>query len=163
MDIKSIIRVIALLFIMPICAEAGFPPLKCTGENYLSCTPANRVTVSAVNLASSNVTGVLPVANSVIATQALTESAGATTVDWSTGNGFSLTLNANNTFTFSNKASGQTIVIRVTNTASNFTVTWPAVKWVGGVAPTQTIGAHADVYTFFYDGTDVYGNAVQNF
>jgi len=57
---------------------------------------------------------------------------------------------------------GKTIVVRVTNTASNYTLTFPTVKWAGGVAPTQTIGAKSDVYTFFSDGVDIYGSVVQD-
>lgn len=99
------------------------------------------------------------VSKTTIATQAISASA----IDWSTGSAFTKTLGANTTFTFSNQISGQTIVVRLTNTASNWTVTWPTVKWSGGTTPTQTVGAKSDVYTFFYDGTDIYGNVVQNF
>jgi hypothetical protein len=53
--------------------------------------------------------------------------------------------------------------VRLTNTASNYVVTWPTVKWSGGSAPTMTIGAKSDVYTFVWDGSDVYGSVVQNF
>jgi hypothetical protein len=94
---------------------------------------------------------------------ALTESAGASTITWTSGNLFTLTLNANLTISFSGAISGQTIIVRLTNTSSNYTVTWPSMKWPNGSAPTQTIGAHTDVYTIFYDGTNYYGNAVQNF
>lgn len=94
---------------------------------------------------------------------ALTESAGAATVNWATGNAFSLTLNANLTLTFTNATPGQTIVIRLTNTASNFTVAWPVIKWPFQTTPTMTIGAFSDVYTIFYDGTNLFGSYVQNF
>lgn len=88
----------------------------------------------------------------------------ASNVDWSLGSIFTKTLAANATLTFSNQASGQVIVVRLTNTASNYTVTWPvAVKWSAGSAPTQTVGAKSDVYTLIYDGTNTYGSAVQNF
>lgn len=83
-------------------------------------------------------------------------------IDWSLNNRFSKTLAANTTFTFSNKVS-QTITVWITNTASNYTVTWPTVSWSGGAAPTQTTGAHTDIYTFMYDGTTVWGSVVQNF
>ena len=87
----------------------------------------------------------------------------STAIDWSAGSVFTKTLSANTTFTFSNTKDGQTIIVRLTNTASNYTVTWPTVKWSGGTAPTMTTGAHSDVYTFFKDGSDIYGSAVQNF
>lgn len=91
-----------------------------------------------------------------------TSAIGASAIDWSLGNVFSKTLSANTTFTFSNVKDGKTIVVRVTNTASNYTLAWPTVKWAGGVAPTQTIGAKSDVYTFISDGTDIFGSVVQD-
>lgn len=87
----------------------------------------------------------------------------ALAIDWSTGLVFKKTLGANSTFTFSNTKDGQTIVVALTNTASNYTVTWPTVSWSGGSAPTQTIGAKTDVYTFIKIGSTIYGSVVQNF
>lgn len=88
-------------------------------------------------------------------------------IDWSTlyksGGLYTKTLSGNTTITFSNRTAGQTIVVRLTNTASNYTVTWPTVKWPSGSTPTMTVGAKSDVYTFIYDGTDVFGSVVQNF
>lgn len=88
----------------------------------------------------------------------------ALNIDWSLGTVFSKTLSASSTFTFSNDTTGWTIVVALTNTASNYTVTWPgSVVWSGGVAPTQTVGAKTDVYTFIKIGSVVYGSVVQNF
>lgn len=85
----------------------------------------------------------------------------STDIDWSslykTGGLYTKTLGANTTFTYSNRTAGQTIVVRLTNTASNYTVTWPTVKWCNNSAPTMSTGAVSDVYTFIYDGTDVFG------
>lgn len=86
----------------------------------------------------------------------------ASAINWALGNMFTKTLLANTTFTFSGQVSGQTIVVRLTNTASNWTVTWPSVKWTSGTAPTMTPGATSDVYTFIYDGSSIYGNVVQD-
>ena len=85
-----------------------------------------------------------------------------TVIDWTLGSVFTKTLGANTTFTFSGAVSGQTIVVRLTNTVSNFTVTWPTVRWSGGIAPTMSPGAVSDVYTFIYDGSNYYGASVQN-
>lgn len=104
---------------------------------------------------------------SLAVTGPTTSAISASDVDWSTlgirGGLYTKTLGANTTFTFSNKTSGQIIVVRLTNTASNYTVTWPTVKWSGAATPTMTTGAKSDVYTFIYDGTDVFGSVVQNF
>jgi hypothetical protein len=86
----------------------------------------------------------------------------ASAIDWATSQSFSKTLGANTTFTFSNTKDGQTIVVALTNTASNYTVTWPTVIWSGGAAPTQTIGAKTDVYTFIKIGSTIFGSVVQN-
>lgn len=94
----------------------------------------------------------------IIAAQAIS----STDIDWATGNVFTKTLAANTTFTFSNNVSGQTIIVRLTNTASNYTVTWPTVRWAAGTPPTMTVGAKSDIYTFVYDGSNIYGSAVQN-
>lgn len=90
----------------------------------------------------------------------------STVIDWSllgsAGGIYTKTLSASPTFTFSNVAAGQTIVVRLTNTVSNYTVTWPTVKWSGGTPPVMSPGAVDDVYTFISDGTSIYGSAVQN-
>lgn len=84
-------------------------------------------------------------------------------INWSIAQTFKKTLAANSTFTFSNATDGRTIVVVLTNTGSNWTVTWPTVKWAGNVAPTQTIGAKQDVYCFVKVGSDIYGSVVANF
>jgi hypothetical protein len=90
----------------------------------------------------------------------------AAAIDWATGVSFTKTLSASTTFTFANSLPGQEIRVAITNTASNYTVTWPSsptLKWSGGSAPTQTIGAKTDVYTFTNVGGVIYGSVVQNF
>lgn len=87
----------------------------------------------------------------------------STTIDWSLARLYSKTLSANTTFTFVNAADGLELEVAITNTASNYTVTWPSgIKWSGGSAPTQTVGAKTDVYRFRQIGTVIYGTAAQN-
>jgi hypothetical protein len=90
-----------------------------------------------------------------------TTAVSASAIDWATAQSFSKTLSANTTFTFSNATDGEVIIVAVTNTASNWTVTWPSVTWSGGSAPVQSTGANTDVYTFAKIGTTIYGSAVQ--
>jgi lysophospholipase L1-like esterase len=85
-----------------------------------------------------------------------------TVVDWALNGPFTLTLTANTTLTFANGFDGQDISVAVTNTGS-YTLTWPAIKWVAGTAPTQTTGAHTDVYTFRKMGSAIYGSVTQNY
>jgi hypothetical protein len=93
----------------------------------------------------------------------------ASDVDWSvlknTDGAYTKTLSANTTLTFSNIVAGQTIVIFLTNTASNFTVTWPSsAHFPSGTAPVQTVGAKLDVITCKAVSTSVaYCQSVQNF
>lgn len=83
-------------------------------------------------------------------------------------NTFQKTLGANQRFVISNIGDGQTINIAVTNTASNYTVTWVdpdglTIKWADSSTPVQTVGAKTDVWTFVRIGTVIYGNVIQNF
>jgi hypothetical protein len=86
-------------------------------------------------------------------------------VNWALSNVFYITLSGNTTFTFSNQSDAQTITIAITNTASNYTVTWPSgIKWTGGSSnvPIETIGAVTDVYQFIDVAGTIYGTVVQN-
>lgn len=85
-------------------------------------------------------------------------------VNWASGSSFYITLSANLTITFSNAVDGQVIVIAILNTASNYTVTWPTVKWQSATAPTMTTGAKYDLYSFVYNSTvgGYLGSYVQN-
>lgn len=87
----------------------------------------------------------------------------STVIDWSLGRLYSKTLSANTTFIFVNSVDGMELEVALTNTASNYTVTWPAgIKWVGGSAPTQTVGAKTDVYRLRQIGTTIYCTVAQN-
>jgi len=86
---------------------------------------------------------------------------GGTSIDWSTGGVFTVALAASTTFTFANVTAGRVIKVVITGDASH-TVTWPTVKWPGGVAPTQTL-SKVDVYTFIgMSSGAIMGSAVQN-
>ncbi len=93
----------------------------------------------------------------------------AVDIDWSllknTDGAYTKTLSASITLTFSNIVAGQTIVIFLTNTASNYTVAWPgSAHFPAATAPTQTVGAKLDVITCKAVSTSVaYCQSVQNF
>lgn len=90
-------------------------------------------------------------------------SGAADTIDWTAGNKQKSTLTGNCTFTFSPEPSGPcNLVLKLVQDATGSrTVTWPAdVKWPGGTAPTLTTAANSiDIVSFYYDGTDFYGQA----
>lgn len=126
-----------------------------TTANFLAAVTGETGTGAVVFGTSPTLT--TPVINGQ--TQGAAIAVAALEIDWSLGAVFTKTLAAGgNTFTFSNQASGMVIVVRVTGAAS--TLTWPTVKWAGGVAPTQTASG-IDVYTFVHDGTSIYGSVVQ--
>lgn len=130
----------------------------------VTCFGTGSGSVTSVNIsppvgytAGSAVTTSGNISLTLNASQAISASA----IDWSTGNIFTKSISTNTTFTFSNAADGQTIVVAVTNTNSS-TVTWPTVSWPAATAPTQT-ASKTDIYTFIKIGSTIYGSAVQNF
>ena len=80
----------------------------------------------------------------------------ASAIDWNVTHSYK-TLSANTTFTFSNAADAKTIIVAITNTVSNYTVTWPTVNWGAAGAPTQSVGANTDIYTFVQINSIIYG------
>lgn len=146
-----------------ILAHDSFTSSVYTAKNYLRFYDDG---VSIDNGAADKVLDVNTTAKSVAVTGNVTARAyvganvaiAGSAIDWATGTSFSKTLSANTTFTFANTVSGQAITVAVTNTASNYTVTWPTVKWPNDLVPAQSIGAKTDVYTFKNIGGVIYGS-----
>jgi hypothetical protein len=84
------------------------------------------------------------------------------TINWTSGNEHKVILNSDTTASFSNpKTGGRYVLILKQDSTGSRLVTWPAaVLWPnGGGAPTlSTTGSKSDLFTFFYDGTNYYGN-----
>lgn len=82
-------------------------------------------------------------------------SGAAKTIDWSLGNGQTLTLTADCTLTFSNgKAGAHYVLILVQDSGAPRLVTWPAVTWSGGITPALSEAAGGvDLVALYYDGT----------
>lgn len=90
----------------------------------------------------------------------------ADTIDWTNGNKQLSTLTDNCTYTFTAPSGPASVTLRLIQDATGSrTATWPAtVKWPGGTAPTLSTAASAiDVVSFYYDGTNYYGQASLNF
>lgn len=88
----------------------------------------------------------------------------ASDVDWSAATHFYKTLSANLTITFSNDTDAQTIIIKLIQGASAYTVTWPSgVQWANTTEPTMstTAGRH-DIYTLVKINGVISGSYVQN-
>jgi hypothetical protein len=84
------------------------------------------------------------------------------TVDLANGTVQKLSLNANGTITLPSSVAGKSFVIIVTYSGA-FTVTWAGgstLKWPGGTVPTaSSANGKFDIFTFFQDGTNTYGNS----
>jgi len=84
------------------------------------------------------------------------------TVDLANGTVQKLSLNANGTITLPSSVAGKSFVIIVTYSGA-FTLTWAGgstIKWPGGTAPTaSSANGKFDIFTFFQDGTNTYGNS----
>jgi parallel beta-helix repeat protein len=88
------------------------------------------------------------------------------TIDWTAGNKQKITLTAAPaTLTFTNPAGPASLILRIVEDGTGSrTITWPTVKWAGGVAPTLTTTAAAiDIVALYFDGTTYYGNVSLNF
>ena len=86
----------------------------------------------------------------------------AFTVSLSDGTVQKFSLNANGTITLPSSVSGKSFVIIVTYSGA-FTLTWAGgstIKWPGGTVPTaSSANGKFDIFTFFCDGTNTYGNS----
>lgn len=90
----------------------------------------------------------------------------ADTIDWGAGNKQKSTLTGNVTYTFTAPSGPCNLLLKLVQDATGSrTATWPAtVKWPSGTAPTLTTTANAiDIVTFYYDGTNYYGQTGLNF
>lgn len=95
-----------------------------------------------------------------------TTATSSTSIDLSTGNVFTINLNANiSTLTLTNAAVGTYLIKFVQDATGSRTVSFPvAWKWAGGVVPVLTTTAtKLDIVTLVYDGTNYYATIVKNF
>lgn len=88
------------------------------------------------------------------------------TIDWGVSNKQKSTLTGNVTYTFTAPPGPASLILKlVQDGTGGRTVTWPsAVHWPSGTAPTLTTTAgQIDIVSFYYDGTNYYGNYSLNF
>jgi hypothetical protein len=91
-------------------------------------------------------------------THSLLPTGGSVTLDLSTANNFSRTVNANATFTFSSAAGGRAFGFTLAlSNGGSYIITWPgSIRWVDGTAPLLT-SSGTDVLTFYtFDGGNNY-------
>jgi hypothetical protein len=90
----------------------------------------------------------------------------AKTINWTSAQSQKSTLTGNCTFTFTSPVGPGTFYLRLIQDATGSRiVTWPAtVKWVGAAAPTlSTAAAAVDVVTFYWNGTNYFGQFAKGF
>jgi hypothetical protein len=84
------------------------------------------------------------------------------TISLANGTVQEISLNANGTITLPSSVAGKSYVIIVTYSGA-YTLTWAGgstIKWPGGTAPTaSSANGKFDIFTFFCDGTNTYGNS----
>jgi len=132
-----------------------------TGDVVLKDSPSFSGTVT---IPTATVSGAITAKNYVTTVPAATTAAATTSIDFSTGNIFKLSLGTNiTTLSISNAVAG-TYLLEIIQ-GGTYTVAFPAAwKWSGGSAPTITAtSGKTDIITIVYDGTTYFASAVQNF
>lgn len=85
------------------------------------------------------------------------------TITLNEGTVFKCVLAADCTFTMPTAVAGRSFTLFLTQNGA-YTATFTGVKWSGGSPPTITTGnGKLDILVFVTDGTNWYGNIIQNF
>ena len=115
--------------------------------------------VSNITLSNPTVTNYL---ESVVA---IGNSGTTQTLSLTNGTVQTVTLTGNCTFTMPTATAGKSFILMlVQDGTGGRTATFTSVKWPSGSAPTVTSTANRwDVFGFFSDGTNWYGNSLQNY
>jgi len=132
-----------------------------TGDVVLKDSPSFS---GMVTIPTATVSGAITAKNYVTTVPAATTAAATTSIDFSTGNIFKLSLGTNiTTLSISNAVAG-TYLLEIIQ-GGTYTIAFPAAwKWSGGSAPTITAtSGKTDIITIVYDGTTYFASAVQNF
>jgi hypothetical protein len=92
--------------------------------------------------------------------------AASDTIDWTVSNKQKVTLTGSSVYVFTDPAGTCNLMLKlIQDGTGNHTATWPAsVLWSGGTAPTLSTGSNAiDIVSFYFDGTNYFGQGVTNF
>jgi hypothetical protein len=117
-----------------------------------------------VTIPTASVSGAITAKNYVTTVPAAISAATTTSIDFSTGNIFKISLGTNiTTLSISNVVAG-TYLIEIIQ-GGTYSVSFPGTwKWSGGSAPTITAtSGKTDIITLVYDGSTYFASAVQNF
>lgn len=146
-------------------STSGDITLAPSGSNDVNIAKANITGGSIANVSLSGVTSASFSGNAQTAPQTVTSSGGSLTIDCTSSNVFTTTLNENTTFVASNGTTGQTINVLLKQGSTPRTVSWPAsFKWPGGSAPSVTASANAeDLLVATLIGSSWYASLVKDF
>ena len=103
-----------------------------------------------------------PTVTNYVETRYAPAAGSAFTVALTDGTVQQFSLNANGTITLPASVTGKSFVIIITYSGA-YTLTWAGgstIKWPGGTAPTaSSANGKFDIFTFFQDGTNTYGQS----
>lgn len=136
------------------------------GTGTVDISKANITGGAVAGVSFSGITSAAFTGNAQTTTSTIVSSAGAVTINCTSSNVFSLTLNENTTLTVINPQQGQTINLRIVQDGTGGrTLAWPAgFKWPGGTAPSISSGANeVDLFTATYIGSDWYATLIKDF
>lgn len=138
--------------------------LVSTGNNATLGWTASAVLLNMIEDTTPELGGELDCgAHSIGFTQQTATGDGTTTINWTLGNKFFFTFGSQNeTFTFTQPTNPCNLLLVLTQDGTGSRLaTWPnTVKWPAGTAPTLTTAASAvDIVTFYWDGTNYFGNS----
>jgi hypothetical protein len=124
-------------------------------------SPTGAVGIGTTSPAATlDVVGTVSIARANVLSQTLTD---GSTINWNTASGqvATVTIGASRTMAAPTNLKVGTYILSVIQGGSgSYGITWNSVfKWTAGVAPvlTTTVGAR-DVFTFYSDGTNLYGS-----
>lgn len=139
---------------------ANSPSSPAGGPTYITTASLKTSieSLSAINLDTPTLTS--PVQSVVV----IGDSGATQTIDLTSGTVQTCTLTDNCTFTMPSVTAGKDIRIFLNTGAGSLTATFTGVKWTGGAAPTITAtAARLDILKFSSDGTNWYGDYLQNY
>ncbi|CAK0743169.1 exported hypothetical protein [Gammaproteobacteria bacterium] len=136
-----------------------------TGVNLLSIK-GNGQNVFSGNITVSSITvgGDLGIKTYTETQSSETISAANYNLEWSSATVRYLVINSSTSITFSGATAGKSMSVIAEQGGKKQTISWPSVKWKGGVEPVlSTTTNRVDIFNFYYTGSKYIGTYDQNY